>query len=124
MNKERFCVNTRYTLLEVMNVIETIRERGVVVLGDNGKVYGVITLGDIIQALVEGKTVYASVERLTKPSFIYLNEVNYRKAFQIFQQKNISFIPVVDNDNYLVDVITPRDVMRFAVFNEINESKN
>ena len=122
MNKERFCVNTKYTMLEVMNVIETIRERGVVILGDNGKVYGVITLGDIIQALVEGKTVYASIEKLTKPSFIYLNEVNYRKAFEIFQQKNISFIPVVDNDNYLVDVITPRDVMRFAVFSEHNES--
>jgi len=122
MNKERFCVNTKYTLLEVMNVIETIRERGVVVLGDSGKVYGVITLGDIIQALVEGKTVYASVEKLTKPSFIYLNEVNYRKAFEIFQNKNISFIPVVDNDNYLVDVITPRDVMRFVVFSEHSKS--
>jgi mannose-1-phosphate guanylyltransferase/mannose-6-phosphate isomerase len=122
MDKERFCVSIKYTLLEVMNVIETIRERGVVVLGDNGKVYGVITLGDIIQALVEGKTIYASVEKLIKPSFIYLNEINYHKAFEIFQQKNISFIPVVDKDNRLIDVITPRDVMRFAVFSDQNES--
>jgi CBS domain-containing protein len=112
MNKKDFCVTTKHSLLEVMNVIETIRERGVVVLNENGKVFGVLTLGDIIHALVEGKTIYASIEKLTKPSFIYLNEIDFQKAFAIFQQKNISLIPVIDENNYFIDVITPRDVMR------------
>ncbi len=118
MKKEDFCVTIKYTLLEVMNVIETIRERGVVVLGDTGKVVGVLTLGDIIHALVDGKTIYAPIEKIIKPSFIYLTEVDLRQAFKVFKQKNISLIPVVDKDNHLVEVITPRDIMEYAIFNE------
>lgn len=121
MNKENFCVTPQYTLLEVMNVIETIRERGVIVVGENGKVYGVLTLGDIIHALVEGKTIYVPIEKLIKPSFIYLNKVDFHQAFIIFQQKNISLIPVIDKDNHLVDVITPRQVMKFVVFDELKK---
>lgn len=118
MEKEDFCVTTKYTLLEVMNVIETIRERGVIVLGETGKVIGILTLGDIIHALVEGKTIYAPIEKLIKPSFIYLNKVDLKQAFKIFKQKNLSLIPVIDKDNYLVEVITPRDVMEHTVFNQ------
>jgi len=122
MDKKDFCVTEKYTLLEVMNVIETIRERGVIVVGNNGKVCGVLTLGDIIRALVEGKTIYAPIEKLIKPSFIYLSEVDYRQAFVIFQQKNISLIPVIDKNNKLIDVITPRDVMKFTVFSDQEEN--
>ena len=124
MNKENFCVTSKYTLLEVMNVIETIRERGVVIIGENGKVCGVLTLGDIIHALVEGKTIYAPIEKLIKPSFIYLNEIDLHQAFIIFQQKNISLLPVIDKDNHLIDVITPREVMKFAVFKQISEGSH
>ncbi len=118
MKKEDFCVTTKYTLLEVMNVIETIRERGVIVLGDTEKVIGVLTLGDIIHALVEGKSIYAPIEKLIKPSFIYLNQVDLNQAFNIFKQKNISLIPVIDKNNYLVEVITPRDIMEHTIFNK------
>ncbi len=116
MDKQEFCVSIKYTMLEVMNVIERIRERGVVVIGESGKVCGLITLGDIVKALVEGKTIYAPIEKLVKPSYIYLNAVDYQKAFSIFQAKNISLIPVIDQDGFLQSVITPRDIMRFASF--------
>ncbi|MFC1827289.1 CBS domain-containing protein, partial [Thermodesulfobacteriota bacterium] len=81
MNKDDFCVTTNYTLLEVMGVIETIRERGLIVLDENDKVQGVLTLGDIIHALVEGKTIHSSIEKLIKPSFIYLDKKDYKQAF-------------------------------------------
>ncbi len=77
---------------------------------------GVITLGDIVKALVEGKTIYAPIEKLVKPSYIYLTEVDFQEAFHIFQSKNISLIPVLDENGYLKSVITPRDIMRFASF--------
>ena len=108
MNNE-LCVNSNYTIKDVMELIEQHRERGVVVV-ESDKVCGVLTLGNIITALSEGKTIFSKISNIYNPNFIYLNEFDYIKAFEIFKQKNISFIPVVDKDFYLLGVITPRDI--------------
>lgn len=113
MDKERFCVGINATIFDAMNVVERIRERGVIIV-DDGKVCGVLTLGDIIKALVEGKNIYAKIDKTYNPNFFYLNDCDYEKAFKIFTERNISFIPIVDKDFHLKDVITPRDVLSKA----------
>lgn len=108
MNND-LCVNSNYTIKEVMELIELHRERGVVIV-ESDKVCGVLTLGNIITALSEGKTIFSKIYNIFNPNFIYLNDFDYKKAFELFKQKNISFIPVVDKDFHLLGIITPRDI--------------
>ncbi len=110
MEKDKFCVDINYTLFDVMEVIESIRERAVVILSED-KVCGVLTLGDIIKALSEGKNMYARIEKLYNPHFSYLKEYDLKKAFEMFKIRNYSLIPVIDDEYHLINVITPRDIM-------------
>lgn len=110
MDKKDFCVTRDYTIREVMQVFERNKERGVVVLGEEGKVCGFLSMGDIIYSLVEGKNVYSHIGQICNPSFIYLQEKDFNKALELFKKRNISLIPIVDDDMQLVDVITAREL--------------
>ena len=110
MEKKDFCVTSNHTIREVMQVMERNRERGVIVIGDNGKVCGFVSMGDIISALVDGKDMYSHIGQIYNPSFIYLKEKDFEKALTIFKKKNLSLIPVIDNEMQLIDVITPREL--------------
>ncbi len=111
MDFKKLCVPPTYTIKDVIDVIEKYRERGVIVIEDN-KVCGVFTLGNIITALSNGRDIYSKIEDIYNPNFIYLNKIDYQKAFEIFKTKNLSFIPVVDESFVLLDVITPRDILK------------
>lgn len=116
MEAKRFCVPENSTIFEVMNVIESIRERGVIAVNENGKVIGIITLGDIVGALAGGFSMYSLAGKIINTSYIYLKEFDLRKAFDLFQERNLSLIPVLNEDFELAGVITPREVMRKAKF--------
>ncbi len=110
MDKKEFCVTKEYTIIEVMRVFERNKERGVVVVGEKGQVCGFVSMGDIIYALIDGKNMYSHVGPICNSSVVYLKEKNYAKALEIFQKRNISLIPILNNDMELVDVITAREM--------------
>lgn len=110
MDRNDFCVTKDYTILEVMQVIDRNKERGVVVIGESGKVCGFISMGDIIYALAGGKDMYSHVGQICTTSFIYMKEKNYKEALKLFQKRNISLIPVIDEEMKLVDVITAKEM--------------
>lgn len=110
MRKEDFCVTQNYTIMEVMQVFERNMERGVVVIGESGKVCGFLSMGDIIYALVGGKNMYSHIGQICNPSFVYLKEKNYSQALKLFRERNISLIPVLNDDLQLKDVITAKEM--------------
>lgn len=114
MDKKDFCVTRDYTILEVMQVFERNKERGVVVLGEEGKVCGFLSMGDIIYSLVDGKNMYSHIGQICNSAFIYLREKDYGKALEIFKKRNISLIPVVDEEMHLTDVITARELFEMV----------
>ena len=111
MNINDFCVTREYTIMEVMQVIERNKERGVVIVGEGNKVCGFLSMGDIIYALVNGKNMYSHVGQICNPAVIYLKERDLKKALEIFKKKNLSLIPVVNDDMELTDIITPRELL-------------
>ena len=112
MDKRDLCVNSSYTIMDVMQVFERNKERGVVVISDNGKVCGFLSMGDIINLLVEGYNIYTRIEHIYHPSFIYLDKKDYDKAIDIFLKRNVSLIPVLDEEMNLEEIITEREILR------------
>ena len=110
MDKERFCITADYTIMDVMQKFESNKERGVVIVGAQGKACGFVSMGDIISALANGKSMYSRVEQIYNPSFIYLKEKNYKEALSVFKQRNISLLPIVDENMVLTDVVTAREL--------------
>lgn len=110
MNKEDFCVTADYTMIEVMEVIERNKERAVVVLESNGKICGFVSQGDIIKAVIAGKSIHSKIEKIINNSFIYLKKKDYKKALDFFKNRNLSIIPIISDDHELVDIISAREM--------------
>lgn len=116
--KEDFCVTNSYTIKEVLEVLEQIRERGVVVLGESDKVCGVLSQGDIINALANGKSMYTSISNAFSTDFIFLTEKDIRKGFEIIKNRNLCLLPILDRDGKLAEVLTARELLKYAKFRD------
>ena len=118
LSKDDYCITEDYTIKEVIETLERIRERVVVVLKDNKKVCGVLSQGDIIYALANGCGFYSKIDKIYSSDFIYLTHKDYKKAFDIFKNKNLCIIPIIAENYTLEYVLTARELLSFAVFSE------
>lgn len=107
---KRYYIYKTFTIKEAIDAIDDSRDRVVIVLNENDLVIGVVSQGDIIRALRDGKNIYTRVEGIIRTGFYYLFEKDYVKAYQIFKNKKITLLPIVDEDFKLIDVITLGDI--------------
>ena len=109
----KFVVFESYTINEVIETFENNHERVSIVLNNHNKVIGVISQGDIISALSSGINLYSNISQIINNSFFYLNEKDLKEAYKFFKDKQISLLPIVDNDFKLLDIITIRDIFNY-----------
>lgn len=110
---DRYCVNDTFTIKEVMETFEVNNERVAVVRNQNKKVVGVISQGDIIRALAAGMDLFAYVQQIIQPSFLYRHKVDMEEIYNIFRTKKITLLPIVDANFYLTDVVTLSNVFHY-----------
>ena len=107
---KQYCVYKSYTVKETIEIIDRSHNRVALVVNHDEKVIGVVSQGDIIRALCSGKSLYSRVDGIIQPGFLYLNERDMSKAYSIFRSKEITLLPVVDEDFKLQSVITLKDI--------------
>lgn len=113
MGMEKYCVNERYTIKEVLEQFESYNNRVAIVTNDSGKVIGVVSQGDILRALSSGTGLFTPVNQIIRSSFLHLYEKDMDKAYSIFKKKKISLLPVINHNNELIDIITLGDIFDF-----------
>ena len=114
MNLERYCVRDTFTLKEVAAAFERRKHgRVVIVLDENNKVVGVASQGDLLRALSSGKDFFSRIIDIVQPSYLYLTEKNFEKACELFKNKDISLLPVINNNRQLVDVVVTSDIYQY-----------
>ncbi len=109
----KYCVRLEYTIKEVIEKFDENKDRVAVVLNENNKVVGVVSQGDIIRALCEGKNIFSKVETIVKPSFLYTKSRDMERAYKMFRSKKITMIPIIDDDYKLKGVITLDDIYTY-----------
>lgn len=113
MDLERYCVSERYTIKEVLEQFESYNNRVAIVTSGSNKVIGVVSQGDILRALSAGQNLYTPVNQIIKNSFLHLYEKDMEKAYPIFKKKQISLLPVINQNNELIDFITIDDIYEY-----------
>lgn len=111
MSLDDFCITSGYTIIEAIDIIRSNKNRGAIVINNENKVLGFISQGDILEALVSGSSLYAPVDGIMKPSFLYSFEKDYEKVLPIFREKLITILPIVDQELKLVDIVTLKDIL-------------
>jgi len=113
MDVKRYCVSDKYTIKEVLEQFESYNNRVAIVTSASNKVIGVVSQGDILRALSAGIGLYTPISQIIKNSFLHLYERDMEKAYPIFKKTLISLLPVINEENELIDFITIGDVYEY-----------
>ena len=106
-----YCVDITSTLKDAIGVISRNLNRCAIVLGEDKRVIGVVSEGDVLRFLLNDISLYAPLSQITQPSFRYLKEKNYPDALLLIKKFGITLIPVIDDNFHLTGIITLFDVL-------------
>ncbi|MCW4009887.1 MAG: homocysteine biosynthesis protein [Candidatus Bathyarchaeota archaeon] len=82
----------------------------IVVVDEQGKLTGIVTSWDITRALAEGKDALAEI--VTRHVFTAKPDEPLETASKRLAQHNISALPVIDNKNKVLGIVTSEDISK------------
>jgi len=103
---EKLFVEPRSNIKHAMEVIDKSGKGIALVIDDNKRLLGTVTDGDIRRAILKGISLEESVKTIMNEHYTFVTP-NYSKRLveNIFEQKRINQIPVLDDNMRVVDII-------------------
>lgn len=102
------------TAIEVATRLVLGPFNGLPVVDDQGKVTGIITTIDLLQAIKEGKNLddMSAGDLMTRnPALIY-QDTTTSEMIDIMYRKRIDMLPVVEEDHRLIGIVSRQDILR------------
>lgn len=107
MSFSKYIINHKATLIEALKKIDDNKKSLLVVVDNNEKVLGITTEGDIRRLLISGENLKSQI--IYNKEFIKIDESdNFLSLFELFKSEKINFIPILNDENKLVNVITKK----------------
>jgi mannose-1-phosphate guanylyltransferase/mannose-6-phosphate isomerase len=98
-------------LIEAMKKIEFNKKGFVIVTNLKDQVVGTLTDGDIRRALIEGKLLGDSIEGIYSETFTRVKSNDeFSRIIELFKSSKIQFIPIIDENDSLINVITKNNM--------------
>jgi len=98
-------------LSKVLDILRINRISGVTVL-EEGKLVGIVSLEDIVRAMEKNDLSAPTSQYMTRDVITVASYDSIVKAIRIFTEKGLGRLPVVDEDQKLVGMITKGDITR------------
>lgn len=96
------------SIKETLKQLDRCAEKVLLVVDKKGRLLGAITDGDIRRSLLAGRSLEGDIREVynRKPTFIRRSEFTPKHAKKMLLKKKIELLPVVDDDNKVVDFVT------------------
>lgn len=102
-----FTISPLADILAALQKINSNKKGFLIVIDGNGVVQGTLTDGDIRRAFIAGKSVSDCILPIYSKKYKYLNETDsVAEAIDLFKKSKITFLPVIDGNRMLVNIIT------------------
>lgn len=108
MNFQTILINKNQTIIDAiarLNEISELSRRILFVTDDNNSVIGSLTDGDIRRAILKNKDLNQKLSDVFNVNFLYELEGSQSINFSEYIQKDIRILPVLNEQNRLVDII-------------------
>ena len=120
-NKNSLSVDSGESLLDVLHKMDATNHRLLIVTKDD-YYKGLVSIGDIQRAIIKGVSLDSSVEPILRPNVTVASvNDNVDAVKEVMREKMIEFMPVIDSDGNIIDVIFWKDV--FEVDITVNRPK-
>lgn len=100
-------VSPKVKIIDVLKQIDKNKRGFVIVIDTKEIVCGVLTDGDIRRAIINGKKAEDTIEDVYEKSYTSLKiSDSLSRAIDIFKDMRIKFLPVTDEENRFVNILT------------------
>lgn len=111
---DKYCIQTKATIKEAMEVIDKNLTGGALVVNENNELVGTITDGDIRRALLRGCNISEGIEGAYFKNFKFVTEEHSKKKAKDYMLSNkIRQVPVIDKDKKLTDLYFLDDIISY-----------
>lgn len=107
INLTKYIIKDKQTFFQALKKINDNKKGFLIVVSHDNTVKGTLTDGDIRRAFLSGSSIDDYIENAYKDGFISLHVgESVCKAIDLFKNSSIKFLPIIDGENKLVNVIT------------------
>lgn len=107
MNLDKYTITVDASIMESLKRIDANKKGFVIVIENEYKAIGTLTDGDIRRAFIKGKPLDSSIDSIYIKEFKRLKvDDKIGTAIELFKNEAIRFLPIIDNQNRLVNIIT------------------
>jgi CBS domain-containing protein len=100
-----YTIGETETLEDALARIEVNAYRSVIVVNSEDRVVGTLSDGDIRKALLDHRLLSTRISHVMNLNFIWLSPTETDRAPELFEANHIFLIPVVEQNNQLVNVL-------------------
>jgi len=112
---ENYCICEKSSLKGSLEKIRQNKHEFLVVISDKEEVVGVLTIGDITRALLEGEDLDATINKHFNRDFKYLTtKSTFEDVVDEFRNPVIRFLPILD-DGELANIITKKQFHAYMI---------
>ena len=100
-------INKNITILEALKLIDKNKKNFLIILNNNKIVTGLITEGEIRRQIISGNKLTSKISY--NKDFKSINaKDSFLQLFEYFKSAKINFIPIVDDENKLINVVSKK----------------
>ncbi len=116
MNLDNYCICDDDNLKLALEKIDKNNHGFLIVLNNNRKVIGTLTDGDIRRFLINGIKLCDEVGQASNLNFKYIyDKSSLNDIVKIFKSSKINFLPILDKNDELVNIITKKQLHVFLL---------
>lgn len=109
---KKYTINKNLKLRDAMQLIDKNRKQMAIVVDSQIRVCGVVTDGDLRRALLKGAPLDSKIAEIINISPITaVDGFSKRYLLSKMQQNSISFLPIVNDEHCLIDVVFMADLL-------------
>lgn len=102
---KNICIDCKATVLTALKLMDATRRKLLIVM-DGGKYRSVLSIGDIQRAIIKGDSMDEQIEIILRSSTkVARVGQNRSEVEQYVKEHKNEFMPIIDDDNNLVDVV-------------------
>ena len=111
------------TIRQAMKVLDKTAEKCLIVVGDNNKLKGTLTDGDIRRSILKGAQFSENISHWfqSKPSFLIYGLYNKNDLKKLILENKHNLIPIIDKNSCVIDYETSSSLSQPFIEKPINE---
>lgn len=115
---KEYLISVSSSLRKCLQHMDDMQIKFMIAVDDKKRVIGTLTDGDIRRSLLRGETLETSLSNTVHHNFTYVtHKAELSDVLDLFQSENFDFIPVLNQENVCVNIITRRGLQAYLLKN-------